>query len=271
VDEIIVTGTRGPAAPGLRDPRSVLAGADLATGEFFPMERWDTIRQRFGNDSDILAFEPAVQSQATAVNAASGLSHAGVNIMGLRPGAVVFDTYRDTDGVLVSLAGLGPGEIFVNTEAARLLAITPGHELSLNLADDRTAAWVVRGVVRDNGVAGIQPAIIAPLGLVQEAVAKPGEINQILVTNRQPPVPCAISGGRRLPRRSEARPSPAVCGWRLPIRRSWSGPRAPSPPTRAKARSGRWSSASGPRRALPSPGCVRCPRTVRSRRSWPTT
>lgn len=184
VDAIIVAGTRGPAAPGLRDPRSVLAGADLAAGQYFPMERWDALRQRFANDPDIAAFEPAAQTQATVVNPASGFSYSGVNILGLRPGALVFDTFSDRDGVRVSLAGLSEGEVFVNLEAARLLAIRPGHELTLSLAEHRAAVWRVRAVVQDNGIGGIQPAIIAPLALLQAVINKPGQINQMLVTNR---------------------------------------------------------------------------------------
>jgi putative ABC transport system permease protein len=184
VDEVIIAGSRGTATPSLRDPRAVLAGADLAAGEYFPEQRWESLANRFRDDPDIAALEPSAQTQATAVNPLSGKAHTGVNLLGLRATAAVFSSFSDIDGHAVSLADLQPSEVFVNAEAARLLELSPDQDIILRLAEDRSIGWRVRAVVRDGGLAGIQPAVLAPLDAVQLAVGKPGQINQILVANR---------------------------------------------------------------------------------------
>ena len=181
VDAVIVAGGRTSAAPGLRDPQAVLAGSDLAAGEFFLEQTYERLARTFRAHPDIAAFEPALQTQATAINPFSGRARTGVNILGLRPGAAVFDTFTDEAGARVSLGGLEPSEVLINAEAGRLLGLSAGQDLILRLAEDHSVAWRVRAVVRDGGLAGVQPAVLAPLHEVQRVLEKPAELNQILV------------------------------------------------------------------------------------------
>jgi putative ABC transport system permease protein len=182
VDEVIVYPGTSAREPGLRDPRAVLAGGDLAAGAYFPISRYEELSRYAASEPSIAALAPAVQAQATAVNLIEGRSRAGVNLLGLPPGAPVFDRFATSDGH-VSLAGLQPGEALANAEAARLLGIVPGETLTLTFADDRAAGVHIRAVVNDAGLAGVNAAVIAPLAAVQAMVGRPDQINQILVAN----------------------------------------------------------------------------------------
>jgi putative ABC transport system permease protein len=182
VDEVIVSPGTAAREPGLRDPRAVLAGGDLAAGAFFPVARYEDLARGAAADPRIAAFAPAVQAQATAVSPDEGRARTGVNVIGLPPGTPVFDRFGSPDGP-VSLAMLEPGEILVNSETARLLAVEPGGLLVLTFAGDRVAEWRVRAVVNDAGLAGVSAAVITALDSVQSMLDRPDQINQILVAN----------------------------------------------------------------------------------------
>jgi putative ABC transport system permease protein len=182
VDEILVSPGTSAREPGLRDPKAVLAGGDLAAGAFFSQSRYDQLAADMARDPSIAAFAPAMQAQATAVSPTDGRARTGVNVIGLPPGAPVFDRFT-SDGQSISLAQLEPGEILANAEAARLLGIESGEKLELTFADGRVADWRVRSVVYDAGLAGVSAAIIAPLESVQFMLGRPDQINQILVAN----------------------------------------------------------------------------------------
>ncbi len=184
VDAVITAGNRGGGTPGLRDPRAVLAGSDLAAGDFFPIQGYDRLAAAVASDRDLAALEPAIHAQATALNPLSGRARSSVKVLGLRPGAAVFDAFTDSDGVRLPLATLEPSEAVVNAEAARLLGVTAGQDLILQFGDNRSVGWRIRAVVRDGGLAGIQPAVIAPLSELQFLLGKEGEINQVLVALR---------------------------------------------------------------------------------------
>jgi len=184
VDEVIVSPGTNTREPSLRDPRAVLAGGDLAAGAFFPITQYEELAARVAGNPAIAALTPAVQAQATAVSPAEGRARTGVNVVGLQPGTPIFDRFTGDAGP-VSLAELQPDEVLANVEAGRLLGVVPGDELQLTFADGRTAAWRVRAVVNDAGLAGINAALVAPLAAVQSALDKPDQVNQILVANQR--------------------------------------------------------------------------------------
>jgi putative ABC transport system permease protein len=195
VDEVIFAGGRAPATPQLRDPRAVLAGGDLAAGDFFGESFYDRLAAALRDDPDVRALVPALQAPATAVNPAGGRARSGVNLLGMRPGAAAgggdaarsdpFTTFAVAGGRRIALAELAPDEALVNEAAARLLALSAGDTLELLFPDRRAVRWRVRAVVRDGGIAGLGPAVLAELAAVQAAVDRPGRLNQILVANRR--------------------------------------------------------------------------------------
>ena len=184
VDEVIVSRGAAPREPSIRDARAVLAGSDLAAGEFFRVSAYDRLAEQFLDDPQIAALVPATQTQATAVSPGSSRARAGVNVVGLPRAAPVFDRFVAEDGTPISLADLEVNEALVNAEAGRLLELKAGDDLSLQLGDDHSAVWRVRAVVRDGGLAGLQPAVLAPLDALQFVLGRPGSINQILIANR---------------------------------------------------------------------------------------
>lgn len=185
VDAIVIAGSPGRtgATPGLRDARAVLAGGDLAAGQYFNESLYQQLAATFATDPAVAAFEPALQSQATAVSPLTGRARTGVNVLGLPPGAegALLTTFATTGGESISLAGLEPSEVLVNAEAARLLALAPYDSLILQLPEEKQIAWRVRALVRDGGLAGAQAAVIVPLDQLQGALERPAHLNQILI------------------------------------------------------------------------------------------
>ena len=182
VDAVIIAGSNGQPAPSIRDPRALLTGADLAAGAIFPERVYADLSARVGGDPAVAAFEPALQYQATALSPGEGKARTGVNLIGLRPNGSVFARLPLSEGGEFALNGLPEGGIALNQEAARLLAVVIGDELQLTLPGDRQLSGTVAVLVRDGGLAGIQPAVYLPVARVQEAAGHPDSFNQILVT-----------------------------------------------------------------------------------------
>lgn len=183
VDIVISSGSRGQQTPSINNPQSVLAGGDLAAGEYFAIARFDTLAATAGLDG-VAAFEPAIQSQATAVSPASGRARTGVNVIALRPGAAVFDGFTDGAGKATRLSDLQPGEVLVNAAGGLMLGLGADQEVVLRLVGEQDVSRRVRAVVRDGGLAGVQPAVILPLADMQEILGRPGQINQMLVAQQ---------------------------------------------------------------------------------------
>jgi putative ABC transport system permease protein len=183
VDIVISASSRGLQTPSINNPQSVLAGGDLAAGEYFTMSRFEALAASAGLEG-VAAFEPAIQSQATAVSPASGRARTGVNVIALRPGAAVFDGFTDRTGKAIRLSDLQAGEVLVNAAGGLMLGLAADQEVVLRLVGEQDVTRRVRAVVRDGGLAGVQPAVILPLADMQEILSRPGQINQMLVAQQ---------------------------------------------------------------------------------------
>ena len=93
-----------------------------------------------------------------------------------------FGTIRSGGGA-VSLAALGPREVFLNGDAADELGAKPGDELRV-LAGDRLARLRVAAVVEFDGAGTDGPAVLAPLATAQRLLGVPSRIEHVLVSNR---------------------------------------------------------------------------------------
>jgi putative ABC transport system permease protein len=95
--------------------------------------------------------------------------------------ADAFDELHRLDGKRVTVAELGPGEVYLNQELAKQLGAERGHELEIYPGRGQQSVRVtVKAVVKPGGLPG---QLIMPLEQAQAALGQPGKINTILVSN----------------------------------------------------------------------------------------
>ena len=90
---------------------------------------------------------------------------------------------KPTQDSLRPWENVGPGQVYINEEAADELNAQPGHTLHIFVGDEPMET-MVEGVVENGGLAGIEPTVIMPLAHAQELLGRQGQINTISISNR---------------------------------------------------------------------------------------
>ena len=182
VDEVVVgAGTprqeRGDRLRALTEPGvASLASVGLP---YFPETSAARLSEIEGS-SDVERIVPAVADQVSVVDPARQRLASSVLVLALPPTAGEY------------LADLNPDDVVINQAAADELNVEVKQELSLLpplgrwIGSEPDDAWVVdvAAVIENGGMAGSQPAILVPLGRMQERLGREGLINVLLVTNR---------------------------------------------------------------------------------------
>jgi putative ABC transport system permease protein len=94
-----------------------------------------------------------------------------------------FSEIVGSDGDTLSLADLADGGVYLNRRAASALGAEPGARVIVYAAGTPHEASV-RDVVRFDGAATADAAMLVPLAAAQELFDHPGEIRAVLVSNR---------------------------------------------------------------------------------------
>ncbi len=93
------------------------------------------------------------------------------------------DVRRASDGSIVSLADLGPNELYLNEEGAKELEASAGDELRL-FASGHVETFRVREVVRYEWAGGLSElAALMPLKTAQRLLGEEGKIKHVIVSN----------------------------------------------------------------------------------------
>jgi putative ABC transport system permease protein len=159
------------------------------SGSYFSMTVFESLadsiaRQQAEGDAGarlIEAMTPVLdQGAGPVINHTARQSEGYLNVVGYdAASADAFDELSSVQGGRVTVAELGPGEVYLTETLARQLAAEPGHQLEVYLGRTPTR-FTVRAVVKPGGLPG---QMIMPLDQLQEAVGQSGKINNILVSN----------------------------------------------------------------------------------------
>ena len=95
-----------------------------------------------------------------------------------------FSPIVGSEGDELSLADLRPGEVYLNEKAAKELRVAPGDSVLVFAGRPTGEPALVRDVVRFDGAATADAAMLVPLAAAQELFGHPGEIRAVLVSNR---------------------------------------------------------------------------------------
>jgi putative ABC transport system permease protein len=94
-----------------------------------------------------------------------------------------FSPITGAGGEELALGDLRPGEIYLNEKAGKELRVAPGDRVVV-FAGGQPHEVRVRDVVRFQGAATADAALLMPLGAAQQLFGRPGKIRGVLVSNR---------------------------------------------------------------------------------------
>jgi putative ABC transport system permease protein len=95
-----------------------------------------------------------------------------------------FSPIVGSDGERLSLADLRPGEVYLNTKAAKKLRVAAGDAVIVYAGSSRPQRRVVQAVVSFDGAVSTDASMLVPLAAAQQLFGHPGEIRAVLVSNR---------------------------------------------------------------------------------------
>ncbi|GIW05905.1 MAG: hypothetical protein KatS3mg060_0710 [Dehalococcoidia bacterium] len=184
VDELIVLYRRQAQSIGPQDIVQIATG-QLVSGSraYFNEREYDRLVRALGEQPAIAALTPAIVEPMVAANPASQQVGSHLNVIGLpSQGAGLFDEFYDASKRRYQLRDLGPNDVYLNAVAATMLGAKEGDELLLYFGQERPRV-VVGAIVSSEAIGDGQPALVMPLGRLQALVARPREINRILIAN----------------------------------------------------------------------------------------
>ena len=150
---------------------------------YFPSSVYADVAAGAGRSSAIDGLAPAIIEPVAVQDQTSQQNEPTVTLFASDPStSTAFGDIRTTAGTKVSLDDLAPGEAYVNDRAVDKFDARRGDQLVV-LAGSRTAAVVVKDVVRYDGTGTDGAAVLLPMAAAQQLVGHPGQINHVLVSN----------------------------------------------------------------------------------------
>ena len=151
---------------------------------YFPEEHFDLLETHLEGSDEVDGLVPYITDILPVFNVNTSLSHGQTNLVAPDPAYMQgFGPLRLDSGQAAPMEDVAPGEVYINQEGADELNAQPGHTLHIFVRDEPVEA-TVRGVVRDGGLAGIQPTVMMPLAHAQELLGRQGQINTISISNK---------------------------------------------------------------------------------------
>ena len=160
---------------------------DSGVPETFPGSVFDEIESVLAADPLIDGIMPTLAEVVPVVNIRSQQFDVSGQISGLDPLRVrSFGVLLDQQGQPMDLAGLGPNEVYLDSEGASELAAIPGDVLGLALGPGRLHEVTVKGIV--DGWYGrqsdINVVVMLSLSEAQQMLSAENQLSSILVSNQ---------------------------------------------------------------------------------------
>ncbi len=152
-----------------------------------PQAQADRFAQAFRAMPGIDGAVPVVRGSVPVTDQRSGLAERSAVVAGADPAQMAgFPDIQSTGGALLSLAALGPDEVYVNSSLASKLDAKPGDRVTVYVGGKPTT-FTVKAIVKDRVLTGTvfgQPQGMAmSLARAQELFRRPGEVDFIAVSN----------------------------------------------------------------------------------------
>ena len=151
-----------------------------ATVQWFPAAQAASVVVAAAQDPDVDGVAPAVVETVAVQDRTSRQNEPRITLFATDPAAAA--AFAPLKGS-ASWSALGPGEVYLDAEAADSLDAAKGDRLVL-LAGARMIEATVRDVVDVDGAGSAQGAVLMPLERAQAALGRAGAVTHILVSNR---------------------------------------------------------------------------------------
>jgi putative ABC transport system permease protein len=169
---------------GAKGLSAQLAVGTPATGtRWFPQAFADRIAAAGRRSGLVSAVAPVVVWGAAVQDRSSGQYEPNVTLFAGDPGSIAAFGPMRASGKVVSIAQLGPNEVYLNTQGAEQLGARAGDTVRI-LAGARVESARVRAVVSYKGAATASYGVLMPLTRAQALLGKPGRVDGVYVANR---------------------------------------------------------------------------------------
>ncbi len=185
VDAVVVSYGQGMRRFDRSDFEGLADGRiPTVTGDDFTASAADEVRSLLAEQDGVAGVIGATLRQYAIANSAQQVASGGINLLALPSDTPpAFGTLATPDGAPLSLAGLGEGDVILNTAAAGALLAQPGDELLIYRGSQPVAARVA-AVAANGDLGGTQATAFVSLPWWQSVEGRPGRINQVLIVNQ---------------------------------------------------------------------------------------
>jgi putative ABC transport system permease protein len=172
------------AAKGVGAALAVQGNAGGATdARYFPVGYTDRVARVLAGSKLVDGVEPVIFEQVALQDLTSRQTEPQATLFATDPARMSGFGEIRTDRKAVSLAGLRPGQVYLNAKAAHELGARPGDTLRV-FVGQRAGTTTVKAVVRYQGGATDSNGLLMPLAQAQQLLGKPGLIRAVFVSNR---------------------------------------------------------------------------------------
>ena len=156
-----------------------------ATGvHYFPQSYYARIAASLAGSRLVDGVAPAVVEPVAALDASSRRTEPQVTLFASDPAHMAgFGAIRSAGGRRVSLGDLRAGEVFLNTKSAEKLDAHAGDVVRV-FAGQSVLKARVRAIVSYDGGGSAKSTLLLPLAAAQPLLGHPGEIKEVLISNR---------------------------------------------------------------------------------------
>ena len=163
------------------------AGDSINTLTYIPYERFQQLQRETAGWEIIDGLTPVLEETVPAVNLRTSLSEGRMRVVALDPdllqGFGGFGAFDLTSGEEARLEDLADNEVYITENGAEELDAVAGDEIRVFLGDGNLSLFV-KGVVKPDGLAGIDSTLLISLEQAQAIFDRAGQINIIAVSNR---------------------------------------------------------------------------------------
>ena len=170
------------SAKGAKPTNVVSFGQATGVG-YFDQQVASRLQRRLRNQALVDGVAPAIIEPISVQDLTSRQTEPTVTLFASDAASLGgFGTMRDLDGAAVSLADLGPGEVYVTARGQSKFGARAGDHITIYTGGHAVEA-TIRAVVRYHGAGSEGPAVLMPLPRAQELLAQPDRINHVLISN----------------------------------------------------------------------------------------
>lgn len=165
---------------------------DQYQGSYFDQSKADEVGQTLTSVPDVDGVMAAVQSQAAAINDATGRANSQVALNGFDPAAIdAFGGFPSVDGGTIDVASFQPNTAVISKDLAKDLALKTGDTFTIYVNSEPTTITVggitnngyMVGEINDNTTGEtIYSALALPLPEAQQLLGVEGKVNVVLVS-----------------------------------------------------------------------------------------